>query len=170
MATARRTRSQERVFQCLQSLEQEISAQDLFAELRDRNQGMGLATVYRALDALKLEGVVQMRTLASGESLYSTLKQDRHHLTCLQCGVSQPLDDCPVHAFEQALNASRRFKIYYHTLEFFGLCNACQAEDEPVPEGDRPPCACTGPCNHGSSSSVLSETAPRVRLSEPLYS
>ncbi len=130
MATARRTRNQERVFQCMKSLEREISAQDLFVELRDRGQSMGLATVYRALEALKLEGVIQVRTLASGESLYSTMKEDRHHITCLQCGESLPLDHCPVHALEQQLNDDHNFKVYYHTLEFYGLCDKCQGPEE----------------------------------------
>ncbi len=133
MASTRRTRNQERVFNCLKSLDQEISAQDLYLELRDRDQAMGLATVYRALEALKLEGVVQVRTLASGESLYSTMKADRHHLTCLQCGESFPIDHCPVHELEKTLNRDYQFKVYYHTLEFYGLCNQCQAPAEPAP-------------------------------------
>lgn len=87
---------------------------------------MGLATVYRSLDALKLEGVVQVRTLANGESLYSSMQEDKHHLTCLQCGMSIPIDRCPVHELENQLNQSYQFKIFYHTLEFFGLCTECQ--------------------------------------------
>ena len=62
---------------------------------------MGLATVYRALDALKKEGAVQVRTLTTGESLYSLIQEDRHHLTCLQCGETIELDSCPVHALEK---------------------------------------------------------------------
>ncbi|MBO0201245.1 transcriptional repressor, partial [Vibrio alginolyticus] len=60
---AGRTRSQERIFDLLKSLNRAISAQDIYVELRNRNQNVGLATVYRALEALKLEGVVQVRTL-----------------------------------------------------------------------------------------------------------
>lgn len=97
-------------------------------ELRGQGHSMGLATVYRSLDALKLDGLVQVRTLANGESLYSLIQQDRHHLTCLQCGQSIPIDHCPVHALEKQLHQEHQFKIYYHTLEFFGLCTACQAE------------------------------------------
>lgn len=89
---------------------------------------MGLATVYRSLDALKLEGAVQMRTLPSGESLYSLPQEDRHHLTCLQCGSSIAIDECPVHDLEHQLHQAHKFKIFYHTLEFFGLCPQCQAE------------------------------------------
>jgi Fur family ferric uptake transcriptional regulator len=122
----RRTRSQERILNLLKTLNRAISAQDLYIELRNHGQAMGLATVYRSLEALKLEGTIQARTLASGESLYSSVQEDRHHLTCLQCGSSIPIDECPVHDLEKELNQSYQFKIYYHMLEFFGLCNQCQ--------------------------------------------
>ncbi|OKH24659.1 Fur family transcriptional regulator [Chroogloeocystis siderophila] len=123
---AERTRSQERILKLLKSLNKAISAQDIYVELRNRNQSVGLATVYRALEALKLEGVVQVRTLASGESLYSSVQQDKHHLTCLQCGRSIAINQCPVHDLETQLHQAHQFKIFYHTLEFFGLCNQCQ--------------------------------------------
>lgn len=86
---------------------------------------MGLATVYRALEALKKEGAVQVRTLTTGESLYSLIQEDRHHLTCLQCGGTIELDCCPVHALEKQFSAQYQFKINYHVLEFFGLCQGC---------------------------------------------
>jgi Fur family transcriptional regulator, ferric uptake regulator len=124
---ASRTRSQERIIDLLKSQTDAISAQDIYLELRKRNQTIGLATVYRALDSLKLEGVVQVRTLANGESLYSTLHQDQHHLTCLVCRVSIPIAECPVHQLEIQLQESHQFKVFYHTLEFFGLCQDCQA-------------------------------------------
>lgn len=120
------TRSQEQILTVLKGLEQSISAQDLYVKLRHHGKGMGLATVYRALDVLKLEGLVQVRTLTNGESLYSLVKEDRHHLTCLQCGASIPIEECPVHELENQLNRAYQFKIYYHTLEFFGLCRLCQ--------------------------------------------
>jgi Fur family ferric uptake transcriptional regulator len=123
-----RTRSQERILNLLKSIKQSISAQNLYVELRNCNQSMGLATVYRSLEALKLEGLVQVRTLANGEALYSLVQQDKHHLTCLQCGNSIAIDQCPVHQLETELETSQSFKIFYHTLEFFGLCEKCQAE------------------------------------------
>ena len=120
-----RTRSQERIMTLLQDLKRSVSAQDLYIELRNRQQDMGLATVYRSLEALKLEGAVQVRTLANGESVYSPIQSDRHHLTCVNCGTSVPIDQCPVHDLEQQLEKSHAFKVYYHTLEFFGLCQKC---------------------------------------------
>jgi len=127
---ARRTRNQERILTLLRNLNREVSAQDLYIELRKHEQSMGLATVYRSLEALKLSGGVQARTLSNGESLYSLIQEDKHHLTCLQCGRSVPIDICPVQDLETQLRQSQHFEIYYHTLEFFGLCRFCQLQAE----------------------------------------
>ena len=129
----RRTRNQNQVLETLQHIEQAISAQDLHVELKKQKMTMGLATVYRALDALKLEGLVQVRTLPSGESLYSLSHEDTHHLTCLRCGESVAISECPVHDLEDHLNASHQFQIFYHTLEFFGLCEKCQDAETATP-------------------------------------
>ena len=91
----RRTRSQERILKVLKGLTQPTSAQDLYVALR-HEYTIGLATVYRSLDALKVAGLVQVRTLPSGESLYSLPQEDRHHLSCLRCGNSISIDECPV--------------------------------------------------------------------------
>lgn len=123
-----RTRSQERVLKLLKSIKKSISAQDIYVKLRKRNQAIGLATVYRSLEALKLEGLVQVRTLGNGEAVYSLVQQDKHYLTCLQCGNSIPIKQCPVHQLETDLQDNHEFKIFYHTLEFFGLCNQCQIQ------------------------------------------
>ena len=127
---AQRTRSQDRILKLLKQLNHEISAQGLYVELRQASIPLGLATVYRSLEALKLAGIVQARVLGNGETLYSQVQSDRHHLTCLQCGASTPLNetDCPVHALEENLRQSAQFEIYYHTLEFFGLCAPCQQQ------------------------------------------
>jgi Fur family ferric uptake transcriptional regulator len=123
---AQRTRSQERILQLLKNVKGSISAQDLYIQLRKSNQNMGLATVYRSLEALKLQGEIQVRTLPNGESVYSSIHQDQHHLTCVNCGISIPITECPVHDLEHQLEQSHNFKVYYHTLEFFGVCDRCQ--------------------------------------------
>ena len=127
---AQRTRSQQKVIEVLQELKKAISAQELYIELRNRKQNMGLATVYRSLEALKLQGELQVRLLPSGESVYSSVNRDRHHLTCVNCNTSIAIEQCPVHQLERQLEASHKFKVYYHTLEFFGLCDRCQLSND----------------------------------------
>jgi Fur family transcriptional regulator, ferric uptake regulator len=142
------TRSQDRILQLLKQLQRAVSAQDIYVELRNRSQGVGLATVYRALEALKLAGVVQARTLASGESLYSSLQEDRHHLTCLHCQDSIPIAECPVHELETELQSTHHFQVFYHTLEFFGMCSNCAAHQDHEPANNRH--------SHSTSTRVVS--------------
>jgi Fur family ferric uptake transcriptional regulator len=120
----RLTRSQQTVLDVLHQQANALSAQDLYSLLRER-QGIGLATVYRALETLKLQGLIKSRMGANGESLFSPVASDQHYLTCLQCGQSFPLEHCPVQELETHLQRVVPFKIYYHTLEFFGLCQPC---------------------------------------------
>ncbi|PSO97090.1 MAG: transcriptional repressor, partial [Cyanobacteria bacterium QS_9_48_30] len=54
--SAPKTDSQQQILALLKQLNREISAQELYVELRRRSQSLGLATIYRALKALKLEG------------------------------------------------------------------------------------------------------------------
>lgn len=128
--TAQRNRSQKRILNLLHQLNCPLSAQQIYVELRQRNQPLGLATVYRALDALKLEGAVQARTLPTGESLYESIEHDQHYLTCLNCGESFPITECPVHQLEKQLETSHKFQVFYHSLEFFGLCEQCQSSNQ----------------------------------------
>lgn len=125
----RLTRNQQAVLDLLEQQTHPVSAQELYRVLRQQ-QAIGLATVYRALETLKLRGLVQSRASANGEALYSSVEQDQHYLTCLQCGRSVLLDYCPVQELEEHLQHSVPFKIYYHTLEFFGLCEPCTQQLE----------------------------------------
>jgi Fur family transcriptional regulator, ferric uptake regulator len=91
-------------------------------------RSIGLATVYRSLEALKFQGLVKCVIGQQGEALYSLIGRDIHCMTCLHCHRSTPLDRCPLSALEQSLQGEA-FQIYYHTLEFFGVCPDCQEED-----------------------------------------
>ncbi|MGK7938189.1 MAG: Fur family transcriptional regulator [Xenococcaceae cyanobacterium] len=125
--TVRQARSQQTILNLLRELQQEIDAQDLHLELRRRGQKMGLATVYRALKFLHKEGLIQERPSTNNKSFYSaTSSHHQHHLNCLNCQCSIVVADCPISEKLEHWFQSQEFKVYYHTLEFFGLCPDCQ--------------------------------------------
>ncbi|ABG51206.1 MAG: Fur family transcriptional regulator [Trichodesmium sp. St16_bin4-tuft] len=126
----KRTHSQERILKLLKNQKRSLSAQDIYLKLRRYDRPLGLATIYRSLDALKKEGVVIVRTLVNGESVYSCLQQDQYYLNCVKCGTSIPINKCPVYNLEDKLQQSYKFKIFYHTLEFFGLCERCTLTED----------------------------------------
>ena len=122
---AKLTRGQQWVYELLNSTSNEITAQDIFAQLQAQGRSLGLATVYRAIKVLQLQGLVQARSLTNGEWVYRPTSEDCHYLTCLNCGRSVPLEECPAHGLQKKLEENQHFTVFYHTLEFFGLCEPC---------------------------------------------
>src|ERR1700748_1827998 len=87
---ARGTRQAQALAAALESLPGFCSAQEIHAELRRRDEHVGLATVYRHLQALSEEGSVDAIRDASGEILYRPCETSvhPHHLPCRNCGRS----------------------------------------------------------------------------------
>jgi len=104
----------------------EMSGQQLHRNLSSGPSSMGLATVYRNLRQLQQKGMVRCRHLPTGEALYAPVEQDRHHLTCVDCGETRPLDHCPIHGLSVPQDTQQDFELLFHTLEFFGLCQSCR--------------------------------------------
>jgi len=122
------TKNQTLILALLKKIKEEISAQQIHFKLREQGSSTGLATVYRSLKALHQEGLIQERVSPSGEAFYSIIKHEHHphHLNCVSCGESIPLRDCPIDEQLHQWCESKNFTVYYHTLEFFGVCDYCQ--------------------------------------------
>ncbi|MEB3320762.1 MAG: transcriptional repressor [Cyanobium sp.] len=114
----------------LRATQQELSGQDLHAQLQRSDTPMGLATVYRHLRQLQQWGLVRCRHLPSGEALFGPTERDDHHLTCVDCGTSQRLSRCPMPNLQLPSQDLQGFRPLFHTLEFFGLCRACQQRQQ----------------------------------------
>ena len=122
------TKNQQKILELLKELDLEITAQDLHLQLRQQKSKIGLATVYRTLKTLHLQGVIQERITQTGESLYQLIDHHTHHLNCINCGKSELIKEkhCIVDHHHHDRVAQDKFKLYYHTLEFYGLCETCQ--------------------------------------------
>ena len=122
------TRGQRTVLEVLQGQEHLLSAQEIYTQLRDTPQELGLATVYRALEMLITRGEVQAVSMGDQQTYYQINQSHRHgshHLICTHCKRVIPLPACPVGELEKQLSQKHHFAIDYHVLDFFGLCQTC---------------------------------------------
>ena len=124
---------QQRLLTALKESTDEMSGQQLHKSLEGTPGAMGLATVYRNLRQLQQRGLVRCRHLPTGEALYAPVERDQHHLTCVDCGRTEPLDDCPIHDLVVPPEARADFDLLFHTLEFFGICSSCQKQHSNKP-------------------------------------
>ena len=109
------------------------SAQSIYADLRAAGNAIGLATVYRALQAMVEDGEVDvLRTADDGESVYRRCSTGHHHhLVCRTCGTATEIDGGAAERWTQAIAAEHGFTAASHVLEVFGTCAACTRAQQP---------------------------------------
>ena len=106
------------------------SAQELHARLRERGEPVGLATVYRGLQALVEAGEVDVLRGDDGEAAYRRCSpQHHHHLLCRSCGLTVEVADPPVERWAAKVAAEHGFRDVQHSLEVFGTCADCAGKN-----------------------------------------
>ncbi len=122
----RNTAQKEAVRQALAAAAGFVSAGDLHHRLTAAGSGVGLATVYRQLNALVEAGAADT-ILVPGGQLFRACRPDdhHHHLVCERCGTAVDIDP-PDEAWILALAERNHFEVTRHVLEVFGRCARCQ--------------------------------------------
>jgi Fur family ferric uptake transcriptional regulator len=122
----RTTRQRSALVALLDELDGFRSAQDLHALLRERGDSVGLATVYRALQALVDSGELDVLRGTDGEAAYRRCSPvHHHHLVCRSCGRTVEVADPPVERWASRIASEHGFTDVQHQVEVFGTCAAC---------------------------------------------
>jgi len=136
----RNTWQREAVREALDGTEGFISAQGLHSTLRDTGSPIGLATVYRALADLAVEGEADSLQSPEGESLYRACSSTghHHHLICRNCGLTVEIGADAVEEWARRVAAEHGFTQAQHVVDVFGLCARCtmEASAEPASTSD----------------------------------
>lgn len=125
----RMTRQRAAVAGALDATDEFRSAQQLHEQLRDRGDAVGLATVYRTLQALAAGGEVDVLRTDDGEALYRRCArtEHHHHLVCRSCGRAVEIDGPTVESWAARVGAAQGFTDMEHTVELWGTCADCRA-------------------------------------------
>ena len=123
------TRQRAAVSELLGRTEDFRSAQQLHESLREGGDSVGLATVYRTLQALAEAGEVDVLRADDGENLYRRCEsvKHHHHLVCRDCGTTVEISGGAVEAWTEEMAARHGFSDIEHTLDLFGRCGDCTA-------------------------------------------
>lgn len=125
--TGRRpTRQRAAVAAVLADVEEFRSAQELHALLREAGEKVGLATVYRNLQAMAADGNIDMLRTDEGEAVYRACSTGHHHhLVCRDCGRTVEVEGPTVERWANRVSEEHGFTDVRHTLEIFGTCADC---------------------------------------------
>lgn len=138
MTMQRMTRQRAAVADLLAATEDFRSAQQLHETLRNHGENIGLATVYRSLQALADSGAVDALRSDDGEVLYrkcETVKH-HHHLVCRECGTTVEVRGESVERWADEVGREHGFTDLDHTIDLFGRCRDCSMRSQEHARGE----------------------------------
>lgn len=102
---------------------QHISAEDVYKILLEKNEEIGLATVYRVLNQFDDAGIVTRHHFEGGRSVFELSAKDHHdHLVCLNCGHVFEFEDDLIEQRQLKVAAENNIKLTNHSLYLYGEC------------------------------------------------
>lgn len=105
----------------------DVTAQELWSRLRERNSRTGLATVYRTLALLSNTGVVDVLSHHAGEQCYRLCGEaHHHHLVCERCHHVVEVAECDLDEWLNGVAQRHGFVATGHRVEITGLCAECR--------------------------------------------
>jgi Fe2+ or Zn2+ uptake regulation protein len=106
--------------------ETDFATEDLWRDLQADDPGIGRATVYRAVELLYREGLLDRVPFADGSHRYRLCgAAHHHHITCVKCQRVVEVDACLPPELLSSIASSTDFVIEGHALELFGRCPDC---------------------------------------------
>ena len=126
-AGLRSTRQRAWIVEALQDAAGFKTAQDLHRDMVSSGERVGLATVYRNLQALADAGEVDVLHTGLGETMFRLCEasEHHHHLVCRGCGRSIEITADEVETWATRVARRHGFRQMTHTAEVFGICRDC---------------------------------------------
>jgi len=107
-----------------------LSAQEIEDSLREGEQPVGRASVYRVLDELERLGMVARIEVGHGMARYEAVHPDaqRHHdhLVCDECGQITPFRDEDLERAIRRVAGRVAFAVEEHEVVLHGQCDTCR--------------------------------------------
>ena len=103
-----------------------VDAEQIIQYLRSQKLDTNKVTVYRILDFLLKNQVIERVEFREGKYRFELKKNHHHHLICTNCGKVQDVEANVVEKLEKEIQKDKNFNVQSHSLEFFGLCSDCQ--------------------------------------------
>lgn len=108
---------------------EDFSTDELWQDLLESDTQLGRATVFRAVEVLVEQGVLDRVSFADGRHRFRACGgAHHHHLTCTKCHRVVEIDMCLTPESLSAVERSTHFALEGHRLELFGRCADCRTE------------------------------------------
>ncbi len=110
-----------KILQMLEESEQRhLSAEDVYKQLMEADEDVGLATVYRVLTQFESAGLVVRHNFDDGHSVFELERGDHHdHMVCVETGRVIEFHNEKIEALQEQIAAEHGYEISGHSLVLY---------------------------------------------------
>jgi len=122
------TKRRNLILEILATLEQPVTVDQLFWELKKNDISINISTVYRIVDTLVSKHLITKTNISGDNKTYFELNrpEHRHHFICTACKQMFWIDDCPLEDYCALIQTKTGFDVTGHKLEIYGYCPKCK--------------------------------------------
>ena len=129
MTTTRKTKQKEAILRLVKGTNSHPTADWVYEQVRREIPNISLGTVYRNLKLLQQEGGIMDLALAGTVNRFDGRTDNHFHFRCEQCGHIFDVDEPVDREIDERVAQKTGFEVFYHRLEFHGLCKGCQSRN-----------------------------------------
>jgi Fur family transcriptional regulator, ferric uptake regulator len=132
------TRQRDLVARIVFLSEDHPSVDAIIRRLRERNEAVGTATVYRTLEVLVESGLVRAHDFGEGFKRYEPVSAQAHHehLICERCGNVVEFQNERLERMLPSIADEHAFQHSRHRVEIYGVCRDCLRRELVVPAAE----------------------------------
>ena len=102
------------------SRQRHLSAEDIYKELLDTGEDIGLATVYRVLTQFVAAGLVTRHNFEGGHSVFEMDDRKHHdHMVCIETGEVVEFINDEIERLQHEIAKSHNFELIDHSLVLY---------------------------------------------------
>jgi Fur family peroxide stress response transcriptional regulator len=102
------------------------NAQKIYAEVKKVHPTVSLATVYKTLQILTEQGLIQELDLPESKARFDSYVSPHINLVCLQCGNIQDFDDNAAREMVERVTTKAEFTRTGQRIDIYGVCKTCR--------------------------------------------
>ncbi|TFH67696.1 ferric iron uptake transcriptional regulator [Gammaproteobacteria bacterium LSUCC0057] len=110
-----------KILQILEAgIEDHLSAEDIYQQLRDSGDDVGIATVYRVLTQFEAAGIIIRHNFANGAAVYELDRGGHHdHMVCTDSGAVTEFHSDEIEQLQEQIAADHGYQLVGHNLVLY---------------------------------------------------
>ncbi len=103
-----------------ESAQRHLSAEDVYKQLIEADEDVGLATVYRVLTQFESAGLVVRHNFDDGHSVFELERGDHHdHMVCVETGRVIEFHNEQIEKIQEEIATSHGYELSGHSLVLY---------------------------------------------------